>query len=152
VPRSEELDFFSNVGQHYACEFKSYQKSSISFKVFTHPTVFILKYISSTSPQLTVDYISIYHTNMPHVSQRILDSRTKRQIQQTFELVLGKMNKDETNIFLFSILSETERLMLAKRLAIAVLLNEGVDQSSISEALCVTREYRSWAYETTSRF
>ncbi|MDO8269100.1 MAG: helix-turn-helix domain-containing protein [Candidatus Levybacteria bacterium] len=77
---------------------------------------------------------------MPHVSQRILDSKTKRQITDTFELVLGKMNKNETNTFLFSLLSDTERLMLAKRLAIAVLLSEGVSQSSIAEVLCVTRE------------
>ncbi len=77
---------------------------------------------------------------MPHVSQRILDSKTKRQISDTFELVLGKMDKDETNTFLFSLLSDTERLMIAKRLAISIMLHEGITQSSIAEALCVTRE------------
>lgn len=77
---------------------------------------------------------------MPHVSQRILDTKTKRQISDTFELVLGKMDKAETNTFLFSLLSDTERLMIAKRFAISIMLHEGVVQSSIADALCVTRE------------
>lgn len=77
---------------------------------------------------------------MPHVSQRNLDSKTQKQIVSTFEMVLGKMNKNETNTFLFSLLSETERLMLAKRLAIGLLLDSGIDQSSIAEYLSVTRE------------
>lgn len=77
---------------------------------------------------------------MPHLSQRILDSKTRKQITETLELVLGKLNKAETNTFLFSILSETERLMLAKRLAIALLINAGVDHLAIAENLCVTKE------------
>lgn len=77
---------------------------------------------------------------MPHVSRKLLDSKTKRQIIDTFELVLGKFNKNEVNIFMFSLLSETERLMLAKRLAVAILLKEGVEQPSIAKALHVTRE------------
>lgn len=77
---------------------------------------------------------------MPHVSDRLLGSRTKKQILDTFDLVLGKMNSTEANTFLFSLLSPTERVMLAKRLAIAMLLNEGIEHAAISEALCVTKE------------
>lgn len=77
---------------------------------------------------------------MPHLSQKELDLKTKKQIEDTFELVLGKLNKDEVNDFLFSILSSTEKLMLSKRLSTAMLLKERVDQSSIKEALCVTPE------------
>ena len=77
---------------------------------------------------------------MPHVSKKLLDLTTQKQITDTFELVLAKMNKDETNAFLFSLLSETERLMLAKRLAIAVMIRSGVEQDSIVEALCITKE------------
>ena len=77
---------------------------------------------------------------MPHVSQRILDQRTKKKITDTLELVLGKCNKIEINNFLFSLLSDTEKLMLAKRLAIVILLREGIDHSSIAETLSVTRE------------
>lgn len=50
------------------------------------------------------------------------------------------MDKAETNTFLFSLLSDTERLMIAKRFAISIMLHEGVVQSSIADALCVTRE------------
>jgi len=88
---------------------------------------------------LTLYHISIYDTDMPHVSKRTLDPRTEIQINKTFKLVLGKLNAKEIDSFLFSILSDTERMMLAKRLAIVLLLKQGIDDSSISEALCVTR-------------
>lgn len=77
---------------------------------------------------------------MSHISRRTLDSKTRRKILDALELVLGKCNKTEANSFLFSLLSDTERLMLAKRLAIALLLKEGIDHSSIADALSVTRE------------
>jgi uncharacterized protein YerC len=77
---------------------------------------------------------------MSHVSRNELDSKTKYQIINTFELVLGKMDKDEANTFFYSILSDTERVMVAKRLAIALLLKEGIDESAIARALNVTRE------------
>lgn len=76
---------------------------------------------------------------MPHLSKKELDSKTKKQITETFETILGKLNKDETKEFLFSLLSKTERTMLAKRLAIISLLQHGVDDIAISEALGVTR-------------
>jgi len=76
---------------------------------------------------------------MPHVSKIEIDPKTRKEIQQTFETVLAKLNKKEVHEFLFSILSTTERTMLAKRLAIITLLQEGVDDSDISKALGVTR-------------
>jgi len=76
---------------------------------------------------------------MPHLSQKELDPKTKKVIIKTFEMVLGKMNRDETNEFLFSILTQTERTMIAKRLAIILLLQEGIDDTDISESLGVTR-------------
>ncbi len=76
---------------------------------------------------------------MPHLSPRELDPRTKKEILQVFAMVLGKLNNNETKEFLFSILSETERIMLAKRLAIITLLQEGIDDAAISEALGVTK-------------
>jgi uncharacterized protein YerC len=76
---------------------------------------------------------------MPHLSKRILDSRTERSIKQTFKLVLGKLNSNEIDSFLYSLLSPTERMMLAKRLAIVLLLKQGIDDVAISDSLCVTR-------------
>lgn len=77
---------------------------------------------------------------MPHISRQELDFKTKKQIIDTFEMVLGKMKKDEVSQFLYSILSETERIMLAKRLAIAILISSGLDQTKITRALGVTAE------------
>jgi len=88
---------------------------------------------------LTMYHISIYDTYMPHLSQKELDPKTKKEIIQTFEMVLGKLNKSEAKEFLFSILSSTERTMLAKRLGVVTLLQEGVEDVDISEALGVTR-------------
>lgn len=76
---------------------------------------------------------------MPHLSKKELDPRTKREILQTFEMILGKLNRNEVNEFLSSLLTKTERTMLAKRLAIVTLLQEGVDDVDIAEALGVTR-------------
>ncbi len=42
--------------------------------------------------------------------------------------------------FLEAFLSDTEKMMLAKRLAIVYLLSERVEESKISETLNVTRE------------
>jgi len=77
---------------------------------------------------------------MSHISQRELDAKTKKQILGTFNMVLGKLNKDETRSFMYSLLSDTERQMLAKRLSIAILLKAGEDHASICDRLCVTRE------------
>ena len=84
-------------------------------------------------------HISVYDTNMPHLSQRSLDIATEKKINKTFEFVLGKFNSQEINSFLFSLFSPTERLMFAKRLAIVLLLQQGIDDSKIAETLCVTR-------------
>jgi len=76
---------------------------------------------------------------MPHLSTRLLDPKTEKQITSTFRMVLGKLDAKEIDSFLYSILSKTERMMLAKRLAIVLLLKQGIDDAAIARALCVTR-------------
>ena len=76
---------------------------------------------------------------MPHLSKRQLDDKTKHQILETLDLVLGKLKKDEMRMFLFSLLSRTEKLMVAKRLAVIILLQQGVEDSAIAETLKITR-------------
>lgn len=77
---------------------------------------------------------------MPHVSRRKLDKNSEVKLLEALESVLGRLSKIESREFLFSLLSPTERLMLAKRLGIIVLLSEKVPHSSIASALNVTRE------------
>ncbi|HVF68998.1 MAG TPA: Trp family transcriptional regulator, partial [Xanthomonadales bacterium] len=78
---------------------------------------------------------------MPHVSKNKLDKKTEDNLIQTLELVLSKLTKDaEIKGFLLSLLSPTERLMLAKRLAIAMLLKENLPATHIAHTLHVTRD------------
>lgn len=77
---------------------------------------------------------------MPHVSRWKLPKEEERNLISALRLVLARLNKDEEmEIFLKSLLTNTEQLMLAKRLAIIVLLEEGLTESQIAEALHVTR-------------
>jgi Trp operon repressor len=78
---------------------------------------------------------------MPHVSKSRLSKIAEEDIKQTFSLVLSNITRDdETNEFLNSLLSPTEKLMLSKRLAIVLLLDENISTSQIAATLHVTRE------------
>lgn len=77
---------------------------------------------------------------MPHVSKVKLDQKIEKDLIKTLEFVLTKLTKEEEmNRFLLSLLTPTERLMLAKRLAMTVLLKENLPDSHISATLKVTR-------------
>jgi uncharacterized protein YerC len=82
----------------------------------------------------------VYDTYMPHISRNKLDKATEQKLIQTLELVLTKMARiEEVNVFLLALLTTTERVMLAKRLAIIILLNEELPDSQIAGTLNVTR-------------
>lgn len=77
---------------------------------------------------------------MTHVSRWKLPKEEEKNLIGALRLVLTRLTKDEEmEIFLGSLLTETEKLMLAKRLALVVLLEEGLTESQIAEALHVTR-------------
>ena len=77
---------------------------------------------------------------MPHVSRIKLNKQVEDKLIDSLETVLTKASKkDEMNKFLFSLMTHTEKLMLAKRLAVVILLKEGLSQSEISRALNITR-------------
>lgn len=78
---------------------------------------------------------------MPHLSKKELKPKERKELLFSFRTVLRKINKDEeVELFLVSLLSDTEQLMLAKRLAIIVLLKENIPDLVISDILGVTRE------------
>jgi uncharacterized protein YerC len=82
----------------------------------------------------------VYDTFMPHVSRNKLTKTVENQLTTTLELVLARIAKEEEmKDFLLSLLTPTERIMLAKRLAIIILLKEGLPESHIADALHVTR-------------
>lgn len=77
---------------------------------------------------------------MPHVSRKKLSEETLKQILQTFLFVLTDINnKEAMGQFLDSLLSKTEKVMLAKRLAMVYLLSEGVEETKIANILNLTQ-------------
>ncbi|MDP3941142.1 MAG: Trp family transcriptional regulator [bacterium] len=77
---------------------------------------------------------------MPHISKYKLDKAAEHRLIKTLELVLSKITKEEdTSAFLLALLTPTERIMLAKRLGIIILLKEGLPESRIASTLHVTR-------------
>ncbi|PJE67747.1 hypothetical protein COU95_00690 [Candidatus Shapirobacteria bacterium CG10_big_fil_rev_8_21_14_0_10_40_9] len=77
---------------------------------------------------------------MTHVSRKKLPNKVLRQILDSFLFVLtSTKKKEEMSKFLDAFLSNTEKIMLAKRLAIVFLLSEAVEETKISETLLVTQ-------------
>jgi len=77
---------------------------------------------------------------MTHVSRKRLNDEVLQQIMDSFLFVLTNIkDKKEMAEFLEVFLSKTERLMLAKRLALIYLLSEGVEETKISEILKTTQ-------------
>ncbi|PIP55945.1 MAG: hypothetical protein CO183_01170 [Candidatus Zambryskibacteria bacterium CG_4_9_14_3_um_filter_42_9] len=76
---------------------------------------------------------------MSHVSKRKLDQETFDKIFRKLVLVLEHaQNKKKFVSVLEEILTETEKVMLAKRVAIVLLLLGDIPQHRISEALIVS--------------
>lgn len=77
---------------------------------------------------------------MPHVSKIKLNKKAEEELIKNLDLVLSKIGKNEEMVpFLNSLLTETERLMIAKRLAVILLLEHGLHDVQISNMLHVTR-------------
>lgn len=78
---------------------------------------------------------------MTHISRRKLSKKTEIEILKSFQVVIKRISLEtETESFLSSIMSDTEKLMIAKRLAIIVLLNEKIPETEIANSIHVTRE------------
>jgi len=76
---------------------------------------------------------------MPHVSKQKLDKETLNQISERLITIIIKLqNKDEAVAFLEDLLTKTERIMLAKRLAITIMLERGYPFQVISRSLKVS--------------
>lgn len=84
--------------------------------------------------------ILVYYTFMPHVSRIPLKKKEEEKITQALISVVTHLgNTSQTQELMVSLLSPTERLMLAKRLAIIVMLDSGLPESHIASSLHVTR-------------
>ena len=77
---------------------------------------------------------------MPHVSRKKLSPKILGQLIDSLLFVLTDIkDKKEMSEFLDSYLSQTEKVMLAKRLAIVFLLEEGIEEVKIADTLNVTQ-------------
>lgn len=78
---------------------------------------------------------------MPHVSKNQLNKKVEKELLELLEIVLTKTgNREKMNNFLLSLLSRTERLMLAKRLGTVLMLRSGASETEIAGTLHITRE------------
>ncbi len=76
---------------------------------------------------------------MTRVSKNPIKQKTFTKIFSTFyEMIVDLHDKQEVKAVFEVFLSKAEKVMLAKRLAIAVMLKEGVDYRSISQELKVS--------------
>lgn len=77
---------------------------------------------------------------MPHVSKKKVDKKVLDEILDFLVIVLAGVNdENEMRMLLDAFLTSTEKVMLAKRLGIAYLLEEKVALDEISDSLSVTR-------------
>ena len=76
---------------------------------------------------------------MPHISKRRLSKKTGGKIFSKLITVLGHArNHKDLACELNELLTETEKIMLAKRLAIILMLDGDIPQHRIAEALSVS--------------
>jgi len=76
---------------------------------------------------------------MSQVSKKVIDKHIAKKIKENFlEIMSSLKNKQEANRFLYDFLTQTEQIMLAKRLAIVLMVLKGYNHRQISESLKVS--------------
>lgn len=76
---------------------------------------------------------------MSQISRRELDHKVEKELLESLEYVFTHTSPAEIKKVLSSLMTKTERLMVAKRLGIAAMLSEGIPYSTIDDGLKVTR-------------
>jgi uncharacterized protein YerC len=73
------------------------------------------------------------------VSKRVIDPKIKKQTLDSLTFLIRDLNDIvDTEKFLSSVLSDTERLMVAKRITAAFLLRHNIESSKIQDILKLT--------------
>ena len=75
---------------------------------------------------------------MPHISKRILTKQTKDNLDRTLLSLILDTGSKQRLLLLQELLTKTEMLMLAKRLGMILLLEQGFSSYKISRALGVS--------------
>lgn len=87
---------------------------------------------------------------MAQVSRRPLDKDIEGRIYESFYKAVGLLNEKEARAFINDLLTPTEKIMLPKRLAIAILLSRGWNYDAIRDTLKVTQTTVSSVYKVLS--
>jgi uncharacterized protein YerC len=69
---------------------------------------------------------------MPHVSRKKLDTKTTKHLKEILSVVLSNLDSKSAEIVVNSLLTQTERNMLSKRLMIWLMLDAGHTPTEIS--------------------
>lgn len=77
---------------------------------------------------------------MTNVSKKEMDQNLAREIWQQLNEAVGRLSSTQSTPFLEELLSESEQVMLAKRLAAIILIHEGHSDYAISETLCMSTD------------
>ncbi len=72
---------------------------------------------------------------MPHVSKEPLEKELYDKLFLELQKAIVKSNKQSANIFMYSVLTETERTMITKRFSTILLLSQGLSNYEISNQL-----------------
>lgn len=76
---------------------------------------------------------------MPQVSRRPIKTKLAERMAELLEKSFAKLSRQkDVNVFLQDFLTPTEKIMLAKRVAIALLLSRGWDHDAICRYLKVS--------------
>ena len=93
----------------------------------------------NTSRQTTNE--SIYHLNndMPHLSKKYIDQKVFLDIYRHFhDALVSLKNKNESGKLIRELLTPTERVMIAKRVAMVYMLRKGHSSYEIEKVLKVS--------------
>lgn len=75
---------------------------------------------------------------MPHISSEKINEKIYRRIFSQLANVVSKAKSHQADALLTSILTETEQVMLSKRLAAAVMFSEGYSRYAIEKTLMIS--------------
>lgn len=97
----------------------------------------------------------IYHNKMPHVSNRKVKKKVYKKLQSNLVGIFSSSHsKTEMASLINDLLTPTERIMFAKRIAIILMLQEGYSFRAIEKTLKVTLQtvLRFWKMKKAGKF
>lgn len=87
------------------------------------------------SPTIPIDWNSRILICMVHVNRNQLAQKNLDALFQQFDILLSKLDHTGTKIFMSEILGHEERVMIAKRLAAIILIQEGLSPYKTAQIL-----------------